>query len=366
MPMTQELLSGRNLTKMVQEIKSGLPLAVPEAALNPTDMVSGNTFEYLKVDGNRDLARIIARGSPARRVSHQGVSLQNVTMLDTSESQAFNGDSLLNLVDMEAPEQKQLKGEQEIARQTTFFKKRQVNLLQVSVQHMMFNFAIHVDEGGNILPNSTGAMVSADAGIPDGQLTQLDILGAGDIIDASWATAATDIVTQIFNIVQGMLHLGGWQITEAYYGKNIPGYIFGNDTAKEWINRNPTLSAQAFARNEVPAGFQSLNWHNAANAFYIDAAGTVQTFVGDDEITFTPTISDDWWRFAYGSNLIPTGAMSRGADANDMLKQLEEVIGPYSYAEMLTNPVRIEQYAGVTWMPMIASTKAVCKGDVTP
>lgn len=362
----QELLSGRNLTKMVQEIKSGLPLVVPEAALTPTDTVPGNTFEYAKVNGNRDLARIVARGSPARRIGHQDVTYQKATMLDSAESQAFRGDMLLNLVNIDAPEQRQNKGEQEILRQTTWFKKRQVNLLQASVQHMLLNFGIHVDELGNILPDSTGAMVSATAGIPAGQLNQLDILGSGAIIGASWGTAGTDIVTDIFDIILQMMQLGGYLITEAYYGKNIPGFIFGNTTAKEWINRNPTLSAQAFARNEVPAGFQALNWHPASHGYYIDAAGSVQTFIGDDDVVFTPAISDDWWRMAYGSNLVPTGPMSRGADASDMLAQVEEVFGPYSYAELLSNPVRIEQYAGVTWLPMIVATKAVCKGDMTP
>ncbi len=362
----QEILAGRNLTKMVQEVKSGLPLVVPEAALTPTDSMSGNTFEYTKVDGNRSLARIIARGSPAHRVGQQGISLQKATMLDSAESQEFKGTSLLNLVNIDAPEQKQKMGEQEILRQTLWFKKRQVNLLQASVQHMMLNFAIHVDEKGEVLPSDSGAMVSVDAGIPAGQLTQLDILGGGSIIGNSWGTAGTDIVTNISDIILQMMKLGGWLMTEAYYGKNIPGYIFGNDTAKEWINRNQTLSAQAFARNQVPEGFQALNWHDASKGFYLDASDTVQQFIGDDDVVFTPAISDDWWRMAYGSNPVPMGAMSRGTDANDMLAQIEEVVGPYSYAELLTNPVRIEQYAGVTWLPMIVATKAVCRGDMTP
>jgi hypothetical protein len=367
MATLDEILSGRNLTKMVQEVKSGLKLAIPDAMLTPTDTVSGNTFEYLKVDGNRDLARLVARDAPARRVGQQGVSRQVATLLDSRESQAFSGNSLLNMINMEVPAQKQRMGEQEVMRQTVWFKKRQINLMQTLAQMMLFQFKIHADKDGNILPSSSGAYVTVDAGVPSGQTGQLDILGGGAIIGASWATSSTDILGHLESIKEQMFTLGGWEIKNAFYGKNIPKYVFANDVAKNWINQNQQLSAAAFRANAVPEGFQDLNWHEAgSNVGWFSANGTFNKFVGDDEIVFTPEVSDDWWRMVHGSNAIAMGPVRRGGEAGDMLADIEEVFGPYSYAEILSNPTRIEQFTGVTFLPLVTATKAVCRCDVTP
>lgn len=361
----EDIFSGRNLTRTVQNTKSGVVRRVPDQFFLPTDRHSGRSAEWLQVDGNRQLAEIVAYGSPAKRVGHQGVTQRSARMLHTFESQQFQAEKLLNLLSDSGERQRM--GEQEVARQTKWFKDRIMNLVNASVQFMLLNGKLHFNEKGQLLPTASGAVVTVDAGIPAGQLNQLDILGDGAIIGASWATDTTDIIAHLYNVKYQMMALGGWEITTAYYGKNIPKYIAANTVAKEYIQRTPELAAQAYKQsNKVPDGFQELNWVPAGDLFYIDASGSVQKMLGDDEIAFTPDYGEDWWYHGHGSFAVPRGMVRMGADASDMLSDLEEVIGMFSYAAGQHNPPTVEQFAGHTFLPVLRATKAWCKADVTP
>ena len=364
----EELFSGRNLTKTTQGIKSGIKVMVPERFFMPTDpTVNGNIFEWIEFDGQRDMAVIVSEDSPAHRVDLQGGKHRSAKMLRTFESQNINANKLRNLIVPGTANVKDEKGRQFVSRQARWFKQRQVNLIQASHARMLFTFEIHFNEKGEMLTSSTGATTSITVGIPAGQKGQLDILGSGAIIDASWAVSGTDILGHLDEIKKQMLELGGWEITDCYYGKNIPKYIAANDVCKEYINRTPSLAMQQIQQKKVPDGFQDLNWHDASSSYYKDAAGAIQRPLGDDEIVFTPSPEDEtWWKYGKGSEMVPSGLGQVGADAEAMLGDLIEQFGEFAYAVMGHNPVSIEQFTGLNWLFVITATKAVCKGDVTP
>lgn len=368
MATLEQLFAGRNLTKLVQGIKPGLPRRIPDEFFRVTDQPRGHVFEWFEFNGNRDMALIVSQDSPAHRVGHPDAIAKSATMLRTFESQQFLANKLRNLIDPTTNEARRDEmGRQFVTRSSEWFKRRQENLVQTAAQVMLFDFAIHFNEKGELLTSSSGATVSIDPAIPAGQINQLDILGSGDIIDTTWATDSTDIIGDLAKIKDQMLQLGGWNITEAFYGGNIAEYIASNDAAKEYINRTPALATQRFLEaNKVPTGFQNLNWHDAHDAFYIDASGSVQTILGDDEIVFTPPPSEEWWKYVQGTEMVPSGLGVVGSDASELLGDLIEVQGNFSYATMVTNPVSIEQFSGLNWLPLIVATRAVCRGDVTP
>ena len=224
MATLEQLFAGRNLTKLVQGIKPGLPRRIPEEFFRVTDEAQGHVFEWFEVNGNRDMALIVSQDSPAHRVGHPDASAKSATMLRTFESQQFLANKLRNLIDPTSNEQRRdERGRQFVTRSSEWFKRRQENLVQTAAQVMLLQFALHFNEKGELLTSSSGATVSIDPAIPAGQLNQLDILGSGDIIDASWGTAGTNIIGQLASIKDQMLQSKGWQITEAFYGANIAG-----------------------------------------------------------------------------------------------------------------------------------------------
>lgn len=365
----EQLFAGRNLTARVQGIKSGLKLSIPPELLVPTDDVIGNVAEWFEFDGNRDMATIVAQDSPAKRVGHQGARKRTAMLLRSFESQAFSANKLQNLMSVEGDMRDQL-GAQYVNRQTQWFKQRLINLRQACAASMLFRFSLHFNESGQLLASSSGATVSVTPAIPAGQLNSLDILGGGAIIGASWATSSTDILTHIENIKDQMFQLGGWEITEAYYGKNIPKYIAANDFAKTYIDQTPALATQRYENgNAVPQGFQGLNWHKVSATGYLDASGAWVKPLGDDEIVFAPAPSSEWWGWFRGTEIVPNGTVAAQGNVQDavaMLSNTSQVLGEFSYAAMNHNPLSIEQYVGDNFLPVIRATKAVCKADVTP
>jgi hypothetical protein len=362
----EQLLAGRNLSAMVEGVKGGLPRRIPDAFFQRTDSSDGNTAEWIEVDGNRQMARIVAEGSPARRVGHRGGKLRTVKMLRTFESQNFTGDRLKNLIDPQR-RTRDNKGRRYVREQSQWFRQRFDNLIQATVQNMLLNFELHYDEDGSLLTSGSGALVSIDPAVPAGHQNQLDILGDGDIIDASWATTSTDIVAQLDAIKEAMLKDGGWPVVHAFYGKNIPGYVFANDAASKWISGDPALAREATrSPNSVPTGFQDIQWHKASDAFFVDASGDAQQLLGDDEIVFTPEPSPEWWGYFEGTEMVPAGPVQKRDNAEQALADLTEVTGFFSYAEVNFNPPEIVQYAGLNFLPVIKAPKAVAKADVTP
>ena len=363
----EELFAGRNLTAMVQGVKPGVPMRIPEQLLEPTDEINGHTFEWMEVDGQRDIARITSQDGPAHTVGHQDAKRKSATMIRSFERQAFVMNDLRNLLTANG-QVRDRQGRAYVRRQTEWFKRRLMNLKIAAASQMLFNFRLDYDEKGGLLPSSSGAVVSVVPDIPAGQTGQLDILGNGAIIGASWSNSGTDIMGHLAEIREQMLKLGNWQVTEAFYGKNIPDYIANNTRAKEYIDRTPALARQQVENaRKVPDGFQGFNWHNASDAYWIDASGNVQEPLGDDEIVFTPALNDaGWWKHGVGSEMVPTGLGRVGNDANAMFGSVQEVMGDFSYATMAQNPLSIEQFAGCNFLPVISATKAVCKADVTP
>lgn len=368
MASLESLIAGRNLSKLVEGVKSGLPRRMPEAFFQRTDEFSGHTAEWYETDGNRDVATIVSQDSPAQRIGHQNLKSRSATMLRSFESQRFNANKLRNLIDPTTPDARRDEmGKAFVTRNAEWFKKRQENLIQSAIQMMALKFALYFDAAGNLLPSSSGATVSVDPAIPAGQLTTLDILGSGAILGTSWATDSTDIMGNLFDIRDQMRQLGGWEMKYAFHGKNVPKFIGANAVAKEYINQTPALATQRYTGNQiVPNGFCDYIWVNVGDAFFIDSGGTVRKMIDDDDIVFTPEPSAEWWKNMVGSEMVPNGTLNIGQTVEEVLGDLTEVYGSFAYAAREHNPVSIDLFSGINFLPVIAATKAVCRGHTTP
>lgn len=363
----ESLLAGRNLSGTIEGIKTGLPVRVPPSFLNVTDKVSGHTAEWFEVDGNRDLAKVVSQDSPARRVGLRDVKSKSSTMFRTFESQNFVANKLRNLLRMDGVGTgvRDDKGAEFVKDQAVWFKKRQQNLFQTCVQVMLGKFELNFNSAGDLLTSSSGAAFSINPGIPDGQKSQLNILNSGSIIGTKWDTASADIIGNIAEIKRQMLVLGNWEITHAFYGRDIAKYIGKNDVCKEYINQTPALATQRWSgANIIPQGFQDLTWVPMSDAYYLDANGTAQNCLAADEIVFTPSPDSSWWRVFSGTEMVPNGTVQVGQSIDQALGGLTEVQGEFMYAAVNHNPVSVDLFAGNNFLPLICATKAVCKADV--
>lgn len=351
----ETIIGYKNLCGVIQGVKGGTGMDFPPEFMRVTKQISGNTGEYTRVDGDRKLARIVAYGSPSQRRDLVGISKVPVNLLHAFEHELLPASILMALQDSNA--QKQEMGQAEIARQTGAFAARFDELRKAMVRSIIATGQIHFDADGNLLASSSGAAFSIDFGVPAGNKDQLDVFGTGDIIDTSWDNSAATISTHIRNIKAAAMRLTGYEITNAFYGANIVDYLLGNTAVKALLTNNGTVQS-ALETGTIPAGFLGIaNWKAMDASFFEDKDGTLVEQFSDDNITFTPTPSPDWWGFIEGSYAVPTNLGEVSSDAGGV--SLAEIFGRFSYAHVVNDPTGIKQYAGDTSLPVLQVPKAI-------
>ncbi len=360
----QQVLGSRNLTGVIQGVKGGVPAdLLPPAFMRPTRRVEGDHCVYKKIEGTRKTARLIQYGAPSKRRAQSGVTEVPVKLMHSAEHQFHEPSTLLNLLSPNGAKQKL--GQAEISRQVKDFKQIYTNLRMCAI-YSIFRFgAIYFDGDGNLLPTSSSAVTTIDLQIPAGNKGQLDALGAGAIIAASWATAGTAIHTQIKNLRVAARKLTGYPLVHAFYGTSILDYFLGNTKLKELLNRNQNFQA-ATAGGDIPNGLLGFQWHPISEAFFEDNDGTNQDWFGTDTVVFTPEPSPEWWEVIEGSYPVPTDIGRVSGDASSALGQVMEVNGMFSYATVESDPVTIKHVAGDTFLPIPKVPKAMFLADVTP
>ena len=361
----QQILGGKNLTGVIQGVRGGVPSDIlPPAFMTTTRTVEGDHCTYRKVEGTRKTARQVHYGSKARVASISGVSEVPIKLLHSFESIGHSPATLMNLTEL-GSESRQRIGQSEISRQTREFRQLFDNLRVAAIYSIFANGAIYFDGDGNLLPSSSGAVVTIDFAVPSGNQNQLDVLGDGAIITASWATAGTAIHKQIANLKKAARKLTGYPLRYAFYGENILDYLLGNTKLKEIINRNPATQAAAL-QNEIAPGFLGLTWVPIQDAFFVDQDDAKQDFFGGDTVVFTPEPSPEWWEVINGTYPVPTDIGEVAANGENALGNVAEVAGLFSYAVLSHNPVGIEQFAGDTFLPIPKVPGAMFIADVTP
>jgi len=358
----QSVIGARNLIGLIQGVVSGVPADVmPPAFLSANRSVEGATGEYTRVEGTRKTARLVQYGAPSVKRGLQGISEVPIKLLHTFEHQHHTAATLLNLQAEDSPA-KQARGKQTIARQVKEFGTLFRNLRVSAVYSAFAKGAIYFDGDGNLLPSSSGAMTTVNFQVPAGNQSQLNVFGSGDVLNANWDTAATDLHAQMRALHKAARKLTGYPLRYAFYGENIPGYIYANTTAQAFITGVPSLSEQA-AKATIPNGLFGFNWVPVDEAFFVDKDDAYQDWFGADQIVFTPAPSPDWYEFVEGSYLIPR-SLNLTKDASAALGQVEEVTGAFSYATLEDDPTGIKHLAGDTFLPIVKVPDAIFNATV--
>lgn len=355
-----EILGGESMTAVMSSIEGGVPNVLPGSFMKVTRRVLGNTASYLRSDASRQAAFTSQYGAPARVIANEPLHELSVALAHVFEQKNHNP-LLLQQLSGDAGEQQQALAMQEIDRQTAEFKRRCINARLAAIHSALANGTIWLDGEGRIQTTAIGAAVTVDFGVPQTNT------GDGDgRIAASWATNTTTIIDHIAAIKTAQVQAGKPPLKYAFYGRNIAGYLAGNEQASELLNRTDSLASQYYYTGDVPDGFAGLTWRPAYMAFALDAANDAQPWFGEDALVLTPEPSPEWWQIFEGSYLAPRGLGNVSDDANAAASDVTLVYGMFSYATLSHNPVTVTQFAGDTFLPVIGDPEAVWILDVTP
>ncbi|MEI6178804.1 MAG: hypothetical protein WCS43_18070 [Verrucomicrobiota bacterium] len=361
----QEILASRNLIGRVVDIVNGVPEDIlPKGFLTANRTTEGDRGEYLRVAGTRQTSTISRYGSPAKDVAPIGIGSTPVKLLHSFET--FSHDpTVLNLLIEETGTGlvRQQMAKETINRQLDIFGQRFRNLRISAVMSALTTGGIAFDSSGNLLPpDSSSGLINSSAawsinfGVPSGNTAQLNVFGTGNLL-TNWKAATPNILGQLKAVKKAGRKLTGHPITHAFYGVNIPGYIAADPVLQSIIRGSQRVAEEAITA-EIPSSVGNLKWFPIDQAFFVDQAGVAKDWAGDDVIVFTPDPSTDWWEVIEGTYPVPR-SIQLANDLGAVLGNLQQVAGPFSYAQVTTNPVSLQHFAGDTFLPIIKNPAAV-------
>lgn len=357
-----DILGWRNISASVQEVSSGVPNRLPPAFLNLTEKVRGDSTTYITFYGQRQTAQQAPYGSPSKKAAQKQIGEKSVRLLHFTEHLLIQQELLLQLRqpnDLIAQE----KAKDIIVRAGADFKQRFDNGRIGAITSALANAGkIWYDSSGNLLPSSSGASLTIDPGVHANNQNQLN-----GIIDASWATPSTNIIQHITNIKIQSRKNTGREIKHAFYGKNVPAYLFNSTTLSKYWQFYPKMyEALSASPDMVPNGFAALEWHFMGDTFFEDQNGTTQSIWGDDAVTFTPEIDRNVYTLYQGTMVAPKlGFGPTGADLIATWGGLDEIEGMGGYCIPQVDPVGMKMVYFDTCLPTLktAAVNGSSPGD---
>ncbi len=360
----QQILGGTTLTGVIQAIKAGIPNdLMPAEFQSLSRTVQGNQATYLRVDGNRETAKLVAFGSPSERRAQRGVTKVPVTLLHEFEHIFHEPATLMNLTNFNDPGLQKM-GEQEISRQTADFKQLFLNSRLAAMYSSLSKGKIFFDADGNLDTSDTASTggVTVDFGMDathlNNELHTLTGITGDSGSTGKWSFADTDIVGQLSALKIFARKNTGYPLKFAFYGEDVIGKMILNTSVINLI-KGDTATAAAFKRLEIPDGFMGFTWIPVGEAFYVNKDGTATTFWGTDTVTFTPAVTRDWWETFEGTYPVPTNIGALSSDAIAAMGNITTVAGMFAYAQVLSDPVAIKHLAGDTFLPVIKVPNAL-------
>lgn len=216
-----------------------------------------------------------------------------------------------------------------------------------------------------------GTITINAANFPDSKVTMTIVRAVTALTaGASWATAATKIISGGTNQLQGWrreMHQAGAAIRRLIFNNTVTRYLLGNTECKEWKAQTARgieefTAAQFSGMGGVP------NWEEY-ETFYKPVGGSATPFVADDEVFTLPAdeIMRMNQRLIEGHAEIPNWAIGAGG-GDPMGGRKSERPGLVEFAVPLTGNVPGVELVTVWYgVPLVKIPKLVgyC-ADVTP
>lgn len=236
MASIQDILRPITLTKVISQIA-----ATNDALLTWIGMQPGGRNEVNEGHGRQGSFRIYnhsrkvaqgrAPGTAAGRSARNPIGQVPFVYPRLHDSRALLAEELHNFSRIEDPRLRDEAGATFIKKQTQTLGEEGANWRTAMVVGMLRDSLYIVPDGDTWYWSYTnpGNGIRINFQMPAGNKTQLNMLGTGNIIDASWATGSTNIPLHINRIQAAQAQLNGGQITDIIVSGIVWTYIIEND-----------------------------------------------------------------------------------------------------------------------------------------
>lgn len=285
---------------------------------------------YRIFNSTREPASFRAPGSGPAVIAPNPVGERRVAMARMHEKIILDAEQLGNLSKIDGPNsQVDSMGQDYIGRQEAFLGQK----FNMSVEYLSAGFlrgAFYLQQSGdNWVPYLTspgsGTIITIDMQLPAGNKTQLDMLGAGSIIDTSWDNPAALVIDHILNIRAAMVQLTGMPLQCALMNTSTWRYVINNtqvrtnagvvNSAHEgYTYKDSKEAGYPFAGMGV-AKLRGLEWMDfllmddvlsigGTDPKYSTGSGTLTKVIPDGFVGFMPKPDTSWCQMWHGGELV--------------------------------------------------------------
>jgi hypothetical protein len=256
MPALQTFLAPQVLTDVISQ-----KAAASDWLINLFGVAPGGSNEIYEGHGRfgafniynnvRTVGRGKMPGTAAARSAPNPMGQQTFTYPRMHDSVNLPAEALHNLGMLSDPAKRDIMGADMIKRQTMTLAQKAANWRKAQlIGALRDSLYLKMDgESMYITFSSAGNATQIPFQMPSGNKSQLDMLGAGSIIDATWATSTTNVPKHLLQINAAFQQLTGGHLGAIICGYSVWDYIRKNDyvKAEHGTSNSPYLRFERFA-----------------------------------------------------------------------------------------------------------------------
>jgi len=285
---------------------------------------SGNMIDYPLREGSydvfnrtQDLASGRMPGAANMNTKPQKVGRVRFTIPRSAERIPLTDEDLVNRRQIgQAVTVVDSMGENYIMRQKRFLAEKVANMIEFQTAALLRGSYTFDQNGDELRQGFTGGDETIDFQVPTGNKNQLNMLGAGNIIGASWATTTTNIPAHCYSVNDAMNALTGMGIEHAICNSVGIQYVLNNDyvKAQAGTSQSPfeTITRDGPGRFEFKLrAIPWLMWHVVDYQLNIwnGSAYALDHLIGNDQVSFIPSPNQMWVQYLNGGEVVTEGPM---------------------------------------------------------
>lgn len=278
------------------------------------DRQSGRNFAYDVVPATRTIATGRSPGQASSRQAPQRLSHLQGVFPRAAETITLLDEDLLNRRRIGGPsDQLDRRGEVYLTRQEAYLAQRFANLIEFQTAALLRGSYSYSEDGDELRHGFGSGAVTVDFQLPAGNKDGLDMLGDGDLIDALWSNAVTDIPAQLQAINAAMVQLCGLGLSHVVLTSVGWRHVVNNTKVQAQGGSGPAFeSVRRVRAGEFSAVLRALPWITFHVIDYGLEAwnGSSETFaklIPDDRAAFLPEPSPRWVQYLEGSEIVTEG-----------------------------------------------------------
>jgi Phage major capsid protein E len=323
---------------------------------------SGRNFAYDVFDNTRRVATARVPGQAASRQAPQKIGSIAGVFPRAAESISLLDEDLLNRRYLGgSADELDAGGEAYITRQEAYLAQRFANLIEFQTAAMLRGTYAYSNDGDDLRHSFEDSPIQVNFRIPDGNKGGLDMLGNGDILDAVWSDANTDIPEHLQQINSAMVQLTGMGLSHVVLTSQGWRNVINNTKVQQMGGSGNVVfeTMKRIKSGEFRAVLRAFPWITFHVVDYgLDIwNGTSETFtklIEDHCAAFFPEPTPRWVQYLEGSEIVTNGPNGYRA----------EHYGFYPYSYPKHDPSGWELCAVMNGIPALYTPSAVAYGNI--